>query len=152
MKKMTNRTTTTRRMLAIFTLCALLMAATQSSKAQATPHAFLDGAGTNAKSSLIIAALVTAVALIGLGVYFAARHGHTMQGCVEHSPDGLELHTNDGRSFLLLGDTTGLQAGDRVKVRGSRHEKLDGVSERPSFVVETLDKDYGSCTVTPSHS
>ena len=152
MTKTTKLRATTRRMLVIVTICVLLMTATESSRAQATPHAFLDGAGTTTKSSLIIAALVTAVALIGLGVYFASRHGHSVHGCVEHSPDGLELHTDDGRSFLLLGDTTGIQAGDRVKVRGSRHEKLDGVSERPSFVVETLDKDYGSCTVTPSHS
>ena len=152
MTKTTKLRATTRRMLAIVTICVLLMTATESSRAQATTHAFLDGAGQTTKSSLIIAALVTAVALIGLGVYFASRHGHSVHGCVEHSPDGLELHTDDGRSFLLLGDTTGIQAGDRVKVRGSRHEKLDGVSERPSFVVETLDKDYGSCTVTPSHS
>jgi len=152
MTKTTKLRATTRRMLAIVTICVLLMTATESSRAQATPHAFLDDAGQTTKSSLIIAALVTAVALIGLGVYFASRHGHSVHGCVEHSPDGLELHTDDGRSFLLLGDTTGIQAGDRVKVRGSRHEKLDGVSERPSFVVETLDKDYGSCTVTPSHS
>jgi hypothetical protein len=152
MTKTTKLRATTRRMLVIVTICVLLMTATESSRAQATPHAFLDGAGQTTKSSLIIAALVTAVALIGLGVYFASRHGHSVHGCVEHSPDGLELHTDDGRSFLLLGDTTGIQAGDRVKVRGSRHEKLDGVSERPSFVVETLDKDYGSCTVTPSHS
>jgi hypothetical protein len=74
-----------------------------------------------------------------------------LKGCVADSAKDLELRTGDNHSFVLLGATTGIKAGDRVKVTGSREKKVNGVSDRPSFVIDKLDRDYGTCTVATAH-
>jgi hypothetical protein len=113
-------------------------------------HAALDGLGTDAKTTLVVAALIAAAAAIGVGVYLAVRQGHTVKGCVAAGGGGLELQTESGQSFVLLGARAGIKAGDRIKVTGSRKKRVSGVSEKQSFVVEKLDKDYGVCTVAPA--
>jgi Na+-transporting NADH:ubiquinone oxidoreductase subunit NqrD len=133
------------RCIAALLICAFLIPT--HAEAKARPHAAFDGLGTGAKTTLIVATLVTAVALIGVGVYFAIRQGHTLKGCAANGPNGMELQLKDGRRFALLGATTGIGAGDRVKVTGSRKKKVSGVSDGPSFVVDQLDKGYGACAV-----
>jgi len=137
------------RCIAALLVCVLLFPA--SAQAQVRSHAALDGLGTTSKATLIVATLVAAVALVGVGVYFAVRHGHTVRGCVADRPNGLELQMEGNQSLGLLGATTGIRSGDRVKVTGSRKKKVNGVSDRPSFVIDKLDKDYGPCTHLPTH-
>jgi hypothetical protein len=72
-------------------------------------------------------------------------------GCAAGGGNGLDLLTEDGRSFVLLGATTGIKAGQRVKVTGARKKRVNGVTDKQSFVVDKLDKDYGACTVSPAH-
>jgi hypothetical protein len=128
-------------------ICALLIPAI--APAQARPQATLTGLGPTSKTTLIVATLTGAAALIGVGVYFAIRHGHTVKGCAADGPNGLELHTQDRQSLLLLGATTDIKAGHLIKVTGSRKMKVSGVSDRTSYIVDKLDKDYGACTVEP---
>jgi hypothetical protein len=137
------------RCIAALLICAFLIPT--SAEAKVHPHAAFDGLGAGSKTTLIVAALVTAVALIGVGVYFAIRQGHTLKGCAANRAKGLELQLKDGRRFALLGATTGIGAGDSVKVTGSRKKKVSGVSDGPSFVVDQLDKDYGACAVAMAH-
>ena len=113
------------------------------------PEAALDGVGIKAKSTLVTAALVTTVALIGVGVYVIVQHAHTVKGCVTDDPNKLMLHTEDGKTYVLLGATTNIEADTRIKVRGSKRKKIDGVTDQPSFVVEKLNKVYGPCSVSP---
>jgi hypothetical protein len=110
----------------------------------------LDGAGLNTKATLITAALVTTVAVIGVGVYVVIQHAHTVKGCVTDDPNHLLLHTDDGKTYVLLGATTNIKADTRIKVRGTRRKKIAGVTNEPSFVVEKLNKVYGSCSVSPA--
>jgi hypothetical protein len=114
------------------------------------PEAVLDGVGIETKGTLVTAALVTTVALIGVGVYVIVQHAHTVKGCVTDDPNKLMLHTSDGKTYVLLGATTNIVADTRIKVRGSKRKKIDGVTDQPSFVVEKLDKVYGPCSVSPA--
>jgi hypothetical protein len=137
------------RCIAALLLCAFLLPTNAQVKVR--PHAAFEGLGAGSKTTLIIVTLVAATALIGVGVYFAIRQGHTLKGCATNGANGLELQLKDGRRFALLGATTGIGAGDSVKVTGSRKKKVSGVSDRPSFVVDQLDKDYGACAVATAH-
>ncbi|MGO9340613.1 MAG: hypothetical protein ACLPY1_24330 [Terracidiphilus sp.] len=137
------------RPIAVLLICGFLIAV--DAHAKPTSHAAFDGLGTDSKTTLVVATLVAVVAVIGVAVYFAVHHAHTVKGCVAGDGAGLELQTEDSRSFVLLGATTGIKAGDRVKVTGARKKKVNGVSDRASFVVDKLDKDYGVCTASPAH-
>jgi hypothetical protein len=137
------------RLIATLVICGLLIPINAS--AQARHHAAFEGLGSGAKTTLIVAVLVTAVALIGVGVYFAVRQGHTVKGCVADGANGLDLQTESGQSFVLLGATTGLKAGERVKVTGARKKRVNGVTDKQSFIVDKLDKDYGACAVSAAH-
>jgi hypothetical protein len=129
-------------------ICALLSPAI--TPAQARPQATLTGLGPASKTTLIVATLTGAVALIGAGIYLAIRHGHSVKGCVSDGPHGLQLNAQDGQSLLLLGATNDIKAGHLIKVTASRKAKVSGVSDEPSYIGDKLDKDYGACTVEPS--
>jgi len=78
--------------------------------------------------------------LIGVGVYFAVHHGHSLKGCASSGTDGLQL-LNEGnqQTYLLAGNVDGIKPGDRIGVSGKK--------SRPGkkFVVGKLSKDYGPC-------
>ena len=116
--------------------------------AQERPRA-TGGFGSNAEASGIILALVGTVAGIGAGVYFAVQAAHTVNGCVIDNPDGLLLQTGNGKTYVLLGNTTNIKANERIKVTGTRRKKINGITDQPSFVVEKLNKVYGTCSVAP---
>lgn len=104
---------------------------------------------TNSQAALAIGAVAGTVAVVGIGTYFIIQHAHTMTGCVTDDPDHLLLHTEDGKTYVLLGATTNIKADTRIKVRGSRKKKIRGISDQPSFIVEKVNKVYGPCTVSP---
>jgi hypothetical protein len=138
------------RCIALVLVAALLVNSLgQDSVAEPKRHAALEGVGLGAKTTLVVAALVTTVALIGTGVYLGIQRAHTVKGCVSDNPDGLLLQTQDGKTYVLLGATTNIKADQRIKVRGTKRKKIDGVTDQPSFVVEKLDKVYGTCPVAP---
>ena len=109
----------------------------------------VSGLGLKSQTTLAIAGMTVTLSLIGVGVYAIIQHAHTVKGCVSDSPDGLLLHTDDGKTFVLLGNTTNIKADTRIKVRGTKKKKIDGIINQPSFVVEKLGKVYGPCSVPP---
>jgi len=121
----------------------------QDSVAQRRPVAALDGVGVKGEVTLATAGLVTGVALIGVGVYIIIQQAHTVNGCVSDDPNGLLLHTKDGKTYVLLGATTNIKGDERIKVTGTRRKKIKGLTDQPTFVVEKLNKVYGSCSVAP---
>jgi hypothetical protein len=110
----------------------------------------LSGLGLKSQTTLAIAGMTVTLSLIGVGVYAIIQHAHTVRGCVSDSPDGLMLHTEDGKAFVLLGNTTNIKADTRIKVRGTKKKKIDGITNQPSFVVEKLGKVYSPCSVAPA--
>lgn len=88
---------------------------------------------------------------IGIGIYYAVHHGHSLKGCAVSGPDGLQLQTEgDHQTYVLVGEVAGIKSGERVRVSGKRAKKTAGAT--PQFLVETLSKDYGACKVAPAGS
>jgi hypothetical protein len=131
------------------TVCSLLLATTGAESALGSSHpksVFL----TNDSSKIvgISLGLVAVGAGVGLGIYFAVHHGHTLTGCAASTPDGVELVTEgDRQTYSLIGDVAGIKAGDRVRVSGKK--KKDGGSSR-RFLVEKPAKDFGACKALPA--
>ena len=139
------------RMTALLLIAALLTNAIgQETTPKPRPAAALEGVGLKAKATLATAAVVGAVAVIGVGVYVAIQRAHTVTGCVTDDPNVLLLHTGDGKTYVLLGATTNIKADTKIRVRGTKRKTIPGVIDQPSFVVEKLNKTYGSCSVTPT--
>jgi hypothetical protein len=132
---------TGRRLIAVFLMCAFLLAASRPARA--------DTLQTDA-DEIGIAIVAVAVA-VGVGIFFIVRsthgHHHSITGCAVSGPDGLRLEAEgDGRAYLLAGKTSSIKAGDRVRVSG---EKRKDAAKNALFVVESLPKDLGACRATP---
>ncbi len=69
---------------------------------------------------------------------------HSLQGCLFAGAGGMELHTSDAKVYALEGESTSLKVGDRVKLHGSKLKKKDSTNGQV-FVVEKLNRDYGTC-------
>ncbi len=70
----------------------------------------------------------------------------SLQGCVSSAPNSLLLlNEGDRQAYDLLGDTTPVKAGQRVKVSGKKKKDTSG---KRYFLVGKLSKDYGACKVS----
>jgi hypothetical protein len=139
-------TTKARNIIAGILLSALLAATTTTARAQTG-----FGGGITSKGQVAaLAALIVAVPVgIGFGVYFAVRHNHSLTGCAVSVANGFQLQSQgDRQAYALVGDTAGITSGERVRVSGKREKKSDGAPRQ--FLVEKLNKTYGSCTVGPA--
>jgi hypothetical protein len=84
---------------------------------------------------------------IGFGIYFAVHHGHSLTGCAVSTADGIELQNEgDQLSYALVGEVAGIRSGERIRVSGKPEKKSVGPDRH--FIVEKLNKDFGSCKVT----
>jgi hypothetical protein len=129
-----------KRLLIILFICAFCLTTTK------TASAGIAGA-SNGKTAGVIIALVGVGALIGVGVYFALHHGHSLKGCASSGPGGMQLlNDSDQQTYALAGDVDGIKPGNRVRVAGSK-KKLAG--DNRQFVTSKLSKDYGPCTIKP---
>ena len=71
-----------------------------------------------------------------------------LQGCVSSAPNSLLLlNEGDQQTYDLVGDTTPVKAGQRVKVSGKKKKDTSG---KRYFLVEKLSKAYGACKVSPA--
>jgi hypothetical protein len=129
-----------KRFLANVAVCALLVTATATAKAQ---FGYKVTKGTEAG---VVAVLVGVGAGAGIGIYFAFHHGHSLTGCTVSGSAGLQLQS-DQQTYALIGDIAAIKAGDRVRLVGKK-EKANGGSAQ-QFLVERVGKDYGACMVAP---
>jgi hypothetical protein len=94
----------------------------------------------------IIAGIAGAGVAIGIVIYFALSRPPSIKGCAVIGPNGLELkNEGDGQTFQLLGITSDVKPGDRVRVQGKKKAISKSSSGNPTFLVEKLAKDYGAC-------
>jgi hypothetical protein len=130
-----------RSILPVLLLCALCLATTKTASADV-------GNVGDAKATGVIFAIVGVGALIGVGIYYAIHHGHSLRGCASSQSDGIQiLNEGDRQSYLLGGDVNGIKSGDRIRVSGDKQK--NGGSGR-QFFVKKLSKNYGSCSVPAS--
>jgi hypothetical protein len=103
---------------------------------------------SDGKTAGVIIAIVGAVALIGVGVYFAVHHGHSMKGCASSGPGGIDLlNDRDQQTYALTGDVDGIKAGNRVRVSGNKKKAAGGGRQ---FIATKVSKDYGPCKIQPA--
>ena len=119
----------------------MLVAATAPATAQSnTPI----GGVTKSDAAWIVVAVAAVGAGIGIGIYYAVRHGNSLNGCVVSGSDGPQLQNRgDGQTYSLTGEVAAIKPGDRVRVSGKKQKKNDGGAQH--FAVEKLTKDYGPC-------
>ena len=90
----------------------------------------------------IIAGVADAITAVGFFVYHETHKHPSITGCAAFGADGLTLQNEkDKRVYALSGDCAALKAGERVTVRGKKVQDFAG----PSFQVDRLTKDFGSC-------
>ncbi len=96
----------------------------------------------------IIGGIAGAGAAIGIVIYVAFSRPRSIKGCAVTGPNGLELkNEGDGQTFQLLGITSDVKLGDRVRVQGKKKAIGKSSSGNPTFLVVKLAKDYGACKI-----
>ena len=134
------------KILAMALVCA--MAVTVAAPASAQSNNTIGGV---TKSDVVwIGVAVGAIgAGIGIGIYYAVHHNHSLTGCAVSGANGLELRNGgDQRTYTLVGAVTAIKPGERVRVSGKRVKKSAGPNQQ--FIVEQLSKDYGACPANPA--
>jgi hypothetical protein len=133
-----------RNILTSITICALL-ATTTTEPAMASRPRPADSLPTRSDIVWIGVAIAAIGAAIGIGIYFAVRqHGHSITGCAASGTNGLQLVSeNDRQMYALSGEIAGIKSGDRIRVSGKKQKKDANVP--PQFLVEKVNKDFGSC-------
>jgi hypothetical protein len=126
-------------------VCALLTTSVAAANAQFT---FGDPLSKGQVVGILVGIGVGGAA-IGVGVYYAVHHGHSLNGCAVSGPGGLALQNRgDLQTYALVGEVSAIKPGDRIRVAGKKEKKNSGVPQQ--FLVEKLNKDYGSCTAAPA--
>jgi hypothetical protein len=105
----------------------------------------LDIGPSNGQIAAVVAGIAITGAAIGIGIYFLARHDHSLTGCADSGVSGLVLQKDsDPQIYALIGDTAAIKPGQRIRVAGKRKKK--DASGNRTFLVEKLSKDLGPCT------
>jgi hypothetical protein len=130
--------------LATVIVCALALTATVPATAQS-------GTIGISKSDVVwIGVAIGAIgAGIGIGIYYAVHHSHSLTGCAVSGANGLELkNKGDQQTYALVGAVNAIKPGERIRVSGKRVKKTPGPT--PQFLVEQLAKDLGPCPAIPA--
>ena len=94
---------------------------------------------------------VVGVIVVGTVVLVHVHNSHhRLKGCVTMGPSGLQLKTDDNKTYALGGEMRDVKAGDTVKIHGNKMKKTKDMTGDQVFTVEKVNKDYGPCTVVPA--
>lgn len=92
----------------------------------------------------ILAGIAGGSAAIGIGVYFAFHHGHSITGCTVAGANGIQLQSQgDQQTYALIGVVAAVKPSDRIRVSGKKEKQK--TSDPQQFLVERLTRDYGPC-------
>ena len=95
----------------------------------------------------IIAAIVAtaaAVVIVTVVVIHESKK-RTITGCVNSGANGMTLtNEKDTQIYALLGDTTGVKPGDRIKLQGKK-VKAKGPDKALVWKATKVTKDFGVC-------
>ena len=130
--------------LATVIVCAMAVTATAPATAQS---------GTIGVSKTDVAWIFVGIAAIGagvgIGIYYAVHHSHSLTGCAASGANGPELQSKgDRQTYALVGAVSAIKPGERIRVSGKKVKKTPGPT--PQFLVEQLSKDYGPCPANPA--
>ena len=118
----------------VLLLCVVLAAVAVSVPAQAQGYGQIGP--SNGEIAGVIVGVVAGLVVIGIVVYYIVRKGHSVTGCAVSNQDGLALQNEDDhQTYLLIGDTTNIKAGYRIKVSGKKQKNAS--SGDRSFLVSS---------------
>jgi hypothetical protein len=138
------------RRLGIAAFAGLAVLLCSGSTAPAGCGGFSGGIGPSSGEVAGVAVGIGAVIAVAIIVPVEISHSHhTLTGCVFTAPNGLELRTSDAKTYALEGDAASIKVGDRVKLHGSKAKKTKDTTGDQVFRVEKLNRDYGSCPLSP---
>ena len=96
----------------------------------------------------IVAGIAGVAAAIGVVVTILLIHyskKHSITGCVAASGGGMTItDEKDKKIYVLSGNTAGITAGDRVKLKGQK-AKHSGSDTALAWVATEVSKDLGVC-------
>jgi hypothetical protein len=99
---------------------------------------------SNGQIAGVAAGIAGAGAAIGIGVFYAVHHGHSLTGCTVSGSNGLELvNQGDHATWRLVGEVNDIKPGERVHVSGKKEKKAG--ADPGQFLVEKVSKDFGPC-------
>ncbi|MFZ0743936.1 MAG: hypothetical protein WAM85_06000 [Terracidiphilus sp.] len=134
-----------RNALAKVALCSFVLPSTVLAMAQ-PPRPSADQIVSRAQVAGIGVGIAGIGAAIGIGVFYAVHHGHSMTGCAVSAPNALQLQNQgDRQMYDLVGALKGINPGERVRVVGKKQKQNPGVPRQ--FLVEKVSKDFGACMV-----
>jgi PDZ domain-containing secreted protein len=94
------------------------------------------------KGAVIGAAVGVGAGVAVLVLYLTLRNP-AITGCMQSADGAFSLTDDkDHLSYALVDETSGLKAGERVKLKGKKKKDKQG---KLSFHVTKVKKDYGSC-------
>lgn len=131
-----------RSILTTVAICGFFMTTTVIGRAQTVGQGSCIGACKGEVVGILVG-IGAGGAALGIGVYYAVHHSHTLTGCAGTSGSGLQLQSqSDRKTYVLVGEIAGIKPGERVSVSGKK-EKGSGIPQQ--FLVEKLTRDYGAC-------
>lgn len=131
---------------AALALCAVLAPAESIILAQRPAEVI---GASNAKAAGVAAGIAGAGAAIGIGVYYAVKHDHSVSGCARSGPEGLQLTSeSDKQTYSLVGEVAAIKPGERVRVSGKKGKEKSAATRE--FLVEKVSKDLGPCEIASS--
>jgi hypothetical protein len=103
---------------------------------------------SNGEIAGAIVGIAAAGVVIGVGTYYLLRKA-SITGCAVSNQNGLELgNESDRQTYMLIGDTADIKAGDRIRVKGKKKRKDSSAGRK--FFVQELARNYGPCKALPA--
>src|SRR5260370_19724429 len=106
------------------------------------------------KGQVVGAILGAAVVLGGTTAVLIEVHHkhHTVKGCVSSGANGLQVESDDKKTYLLTGNTLNIKTDTLLKLHGAKLRNPKHSAGAPTFEVEKVSKDYGPYRVSPKTS
>jgi hypothetical protein len=113
--------------------------------ALATPAGAQVGIGRNPVPTGAIVGAVAGIAAVVVIVAVVLTHKKKITGCANANDKGMSVtDETDKQTYALSGNTTDIKAGERVRLQVKKMKSTQK-GGAPTWQVEKLIKDYGSC-------
>jgi hypothetical protein len=104
--------------------------------------------GFTAARTIIVVAATTLAAAIVVVVAVSVHHRHekdAISGCVVAGDNGMRITDEEnGKSYVISGDTTDVRPGDRMRLLGKK-VKPKGSDKTGVWEAKQVIKDFGVC-------
>ena len=102
----------------------------------------------------VVGVILGAAGVLGTTAVLIEVHHkhHTVKGCISSGANGLQVESDDKKTYILTGNTLNIKTDSLLKLHGTKLRKSKHSAGSPTFEVEKISKDYGPCRVSPNTS